>query len=77
MPCNRDLLEKYEFTLFSKSSAFSLISLGSIRNNILDFQLAMSMKKSIENGQICNQTTTRERLERFGETRIIYETDGF
>ena len=34
------------------------------------------MNKSIENGQICNQTTMRERLERFGETRIIYEKDG-
>ena len=35
------------------------------------------MKKSIETGQTCYQTTMRERLERFGETRIIYETDGF
>ena len=35
------------------------------------------MKKSIESGRICNQTTMRERLERFGEARIIYETDGF
>ena len=35
------------------------------------------MKKSIDNGQICNQTTLRERLERFGETWIIYETNGF
>ena len=35
------------------------------------------MKKLIENGQFCNQTTMRERLERFGETWIIYETDGF
>ena len=35
------------------------------------------MKQLIENGQICIQTTMRERLERFGESRIIYETDGF
>ena len=35
------------------------------------------MKISIENGQICNQTTMRERLERFGEAWIIYETNGF
>ena len=35
------------------------------------------MKISIENGQICNQATMRERLERFGEIWVIYETDGF
>ena len=35
------------------------------------------MKISIENGQICKQTTMRERLQRFGETWIIYETNGF
>ena len=35
------------------------------------------MKNSIEHGQICNQTTMRDRLERFGEAWIIYETDGF
>ena len=35
------------------------------------------MKISIENGKICNQTTMRERLERFGEVWIIDETDGF
>ena len=35
------------------------------------------MKISIENGQICYQTMMRERLERFGEARIIYETDSF
>ena len=35
------------------------------------------MKKSIENGYICNQTMMRERLERFGETWNIYETDRF
>ena len=35
------------------------------------------MKNSIENEQICYQTMMRERLERFGETRIMYETDGF
>ena len=48
-----------------------------IRNNTLDFHCAMSMKISIENGQICNQTTMRERLERFGEAWIIYEMNGF
>ena len=35
------------------------------------------MQKLIENGQICNQRTMRERLERFDETRIVYGTDGF
>ena len=35
------------------------------------------MKKSRENGQICNQATMRERLERFGEFWIIDETDVF
>ena len=35
------------------------------------------MKKSIEHGQICNQTTMREGLERFGEVWIIDEMDGF
>ena len=51
--------------------------LQGIRNNTLDLHLTMSMKISIENGQICNQTTMRERLERFGETWIIYETNSF
>ena len=34
------------------------------------------MKQSIENGQNCYQTTMRQRLEIFGETRTTYETDG-
>ena len=51
--------------------------LRGIRNNILHFQWKISMKKSIENGQVCNQTTMREILERFDEAWIIYEKDGF
>ena len=35
------------------------------------------MEISINNGKICNQTTMRERLERFGEVWIIDESDGF
>ena len=33
-----------------------------IRNNILDFLRAMSMKIAVENGKICNKTTMGERL---------------
>ena len=33
-----------------------------IRNNILDFLRAMSMKIVLENGKICNKTTMGERL---------------
>ena len=32
-----------------------------IRNNILDFQRAMSVKIEVENGEICNKRTMRER----------------
>ena len=35
------------------------------------------MENSIENGQICYQTTMREGLERFDETWVIHETSGF
>ena len=41
-----------------------------IRNNILDFLRAMSMKIAVENRKICNKTTMGERdcreLVRFG-----------
>ena len=33
-----------------------------IRNNILDFQRAMSVKIAVENGKICNKVTMGERL---------------
>ena len=33
-----------------------------IRNNILDFLRAMSMKIVVKNGKICNKTTMGERL---------------
>ena len=33
-----------------------------IRNNILDFQRAMSVKIAVENGKINNKTTMGERL---------------
>ena len=33
------------------------------RNNILDFQRAMSVKIAVENGKICKKTTMGERLE--------------
>ena len=46
-----------------------------IGNNILYFQRAMSVKVSIENGKICNQTTMGERLERIGEVWIVDEAD--
>ena len=32
------------------------------RNGILDLQRALSMKKSVENGKICNQMRMGERL---------------
>jgi len=33
-----------------------------IRNNILDFLRAMSVKIAVKNGKICNKTTMGERL---------------
>ena len=33
-----------------------------IRNNILDFLRAMSVKTGVEHGKICNKTTMGERL---------------
>ena len=33
------------------------------------------MKISVENGKICNQTTTGERMERIGEVWIVDERD--
>ena len=37
----------------------------------------MSVKVSVIDGKISNQTTMGKRLERFGEVRIIDETNGF
>ena len=47
------------------------------RNDILNLQRAISMKISIENGKISNQTTMGERMERIGEVWIVDETDCF
>ena len=35
------------------------------------------MRVSVKDGKISNQTTMGKRLERFGEVRIIDETNGF
>ena len=37
----------------------------------------MSMKVSIENGKICNETKLRNGLERFVEVWIVDQADGF
>ena len=47
------------------------------RNQILDLQRVESMKISVENGKVCNQTTMGERLGRNGEVWIVDETDCF
>ena len=47
------------------------------RNNILDFQRAMSTKITVENAKVCNRTTMGEKLYRIGEVWIVDETDGF
>ena len=47
------------------------------RNNIPDLPRAMSMKVSVKDGEICNQKTMRERLERFGEVGNADDTNGF
>ena len=47
------------------------------RNDVLNLQRAMSMKISVENGKIYNQTMIGERLERIGEVSIVDETDFF
>ena len=46
-------------------------------NDFLDLQRAMSMKISLENGKICDQTMMGERLERIGEVWIVDEMDCF
>ena len=48
-----------------------------IRNNILDFLRAMSVKIAVENGKIWNKTTMGERLQRSSEFWIVDETDSF
>ena len=48
-----------------------------IRNNILDFLRAMSVKRAVENGKICNKMTMGERLKRMSEVWIIDEMDSF
>ena len=35
------------------------------------------MKVSVKDGKMCSQTMMRKRLERFGEVRIVDETNGF
>ena len=47
------------------------------RNDVIYLQRAMSMKISVENGKISNQTTMGERLVRLGEGWILDETDCF
>ena len=47
------------------------------RIDVLDLQRAISMKISVENGKISNQTRMGERLGRIGEVWIIDETDCF
>ena len=42
-----------------------------IRNNILDFLRAMSLKIVVENGRVCNKTAMGERLYRIGEVWIV------
>ena len=37
----------------------------------------MSVKVSIKDGKISNQTMMGKRLERFGEVRVVDETNGF
>ena len=46
-------------------------------NNIPDLLRTMSVKVSVKDGKISNKTTMGKRLERFGEVRIIDETNGF
>ena len=45
------------------------------RNDALHLQRAMSMKISVENGKLCNQTTMGEQLKRTDEVWIVHETD--
>ena len=49
----------------------------SLRNraNILDYQRKIFPKVLGESGKICNKTTTRKTLERFGEVEIVDETN--
>ena len=37
----------------------------------------MSVKLSVKDGKISNETTMGKRLERFGEARMVDETNGF
>ena len=46
-------------------------------NNIPDLLRKMSVKVSVKDGKISNSRTMGKRLERFGEVRIIDETNGF
>ena len=46
-----------------------------IRNKIIDFLRAMSVKIAVENGKICNKTTMGERLKIISEVWIVDETD--
>ena len=46
-------------------------------SNILDLMRAMSVKVSVNDGKISNQTTMEKGLERFDEIEIVAETNGF
>jgi len=46
-----------------------------VRNNIPNFQRAMSMKILQENGKICNQAMVGERLKRVCELLIVDEVN--
>ena len=48
-----------------------------IRNNILDFLRAMSVKIAVEMGKISNKATMGQRLTRNGAVWIVDETDNF
>ena len=47
-----------------------------IRNDIPDFQGEWK-GVSVENRKVCNQTTTRKRLEGDGEVLMVDKMDGF
>ena len=47
------------------------------RNNLPDLLRTMPVKVFIKDGKISNQSMRGKRLERFGEVRIVDETNGF
>ena len=46
-------------------------------NNIPDLLRTMPVKVCIKDGKISNSSTMGKRLERFGEVRIVDETNDF